>query len=712
MVTFKALPLLAFVMLGIVSPNVAADWPMPGYDGARTSLSASEGPRIFDLVIDEPLTPGFRLPAQPVDPIVVDGKVWVLLPEDAGSTSFVYTFDLKTGQTKQFVQVGFSARHLLAHGEDVVLLGGNRIEIYARQDASLSYAGVFDAVPDPTLYMGTECRGPTVRAAVLFVPCTELVSQDKVTVLHALDLSSHEPLWPPVIREGSADQPPTTYAAAQQSLLAAPGRKSSMTTVVVGASVVGKVIAVVTNDPVSTNLDAGVTQSVLWVVERESGKPLWSRAVPQIEQQGFEPNQSPLVTGDERALYFEADYLLALDPATGADLEFRDFREDVGEGDVGSGLAFGNDRLFATSINRLTAFNPKLGVVWTYSLPGGQRWEAGPPAIVGSNLYALARTPDNVNVLHVLEASTGRELQDRPFQSRISFVVDSGVLAVLDPDGRLRVLGLTTASIHPLLTVSLPYPGPGDVVEVDLSASLAGARGPATQFRADWGDGTVTDWQNQSRLSHRFGAPIDAVATFEMRNAAGQTATIRHTFHVGRQQELTLLQQQFAAENQDRTFFLIGLFLTALGAAIGVLRLRRRRGRVHQELHAIEDAYRRTLPRPGHCERALAERRAHVHGLLSDGKIDEAQLHLFERRIDQLSRTLRMSALEGKFDFLPFGMVRALQGMLEDGHINRWEHDHFLLALDQDRLLTPDQKKRVRGLIDEWFEADSNGVIA
>ena len=165
------------------------------------------------------------------------------------------------------------------------------------------------------------------------------------------------------------------------------------------------------------------------------------------------------------------------------------------------------------------------------------------------------------------------------------------------------------------------------------------------------------------------------------------------------------MQRQFEPENQEATYFTLGLAVTLLGAMIAIVATRRRRGRMRRELHAIE----RAAANGGAAtrNRALLGRRAHVRGLHLDGRIDEAQLKVLEDRIDELARGGRMADLEARFDFLPFGFVKQVQEMLADGRLSGWEHDQLDRLLAADGSLSAVQKNRVRGLLGAWAKEDA-----
>ncbi|HLE96675.1 MAG TPA: hypothetical protein VI997_04825, partial [Candidatus Thermoplasmatota archaeon] len=145
----------------------------------------------------------------------------------------------------------------------------------------------------------------------------------------------------------------------------------------------------------------------------------------------------------------------------------------------------------------------------------------------------------------------------------------------------------------------------------------------------------------------------------------------------------------------------------SIGGAVGLARLERRRGRLKRELAAIEAIVQRTKDDPPAFEAALAERRARANGLLVDGKIDEAQFAVLKGRLEEVAGQVRLSALDERFHFLPYGMVQTLREMLADGKITRWEREHFVSALERDTMLNAEQKEKVRDLIEGWFQRDA-----
>ncbi len=113
-----------------------------------------------------------------------------------------------------------------------------------------------------------------------------------------------------------------------------------------------------------------------------------------------------------------------------------------------------------------------------------------------------------------------------------------------------------------------------------------------------------------------------------------------------------------------------------------------------------------THTKPVECERALAERRVRVRGMLVDGALDENQFAVLDRRIEELGRQSRIELIDDELGFLSVNMARTLRGILADGRVEKWERQHFEEAVERDALLSPEHKAKVRALLDEWFARD------
>lgn len=287
--------------------------------------------------------------------------------------------------------------------------------------------------------------------------------------------------------------------------------------------------------------------------------------------------------------------------------------------------------------------------------------------------------------------------------------VGNGIIAHFSAAGLLTVIGRTGASIVPIVDVSSLYPAPGAAVSVDFRSSRAGVQGAPTSVHAIWEGDAGADHPGDAPLTYAFASAGDHTARFQLRNDAGQVSEAEIIFHVGATppQNPTFLEDAFSQENQNSTFFAIGLALTGAGAVVGYARVRRDRTRLTKELKSVETTYEATKERPLDCEAALAECKAHARRLLLAGKFTDAQFALLEKRVDELSASVRLSTLEDKIDFLPVGIAKTLRAMLADGRITGWEHRSIMAAIEHDTILTGEQKERVRRLVDDWFARDT-----
>jgi hypothetical protein len=274
------------------------------------------------------------------------------------------------------------------------------------------------------------------------------------------------------------------------------------------------------------------------------------------------------------------------------------------------------------------------------------------------------------------------------------FAVAGGVAAVICTQSlegqplavpRLVVVGETQASIGLQVHLSSRFPAPGKEVRVDLDATK-GIQGKAREFSVDWGDGEVEPWQNSSTFSHRYSGLRDYEARFMARNDAGQVTVRVETLYVGASPPLTPLQKLFSPENQNLTFFAIGLAVTLLGAAYGLYRVRHGRRIVQRELRAIDAAAASAAGDPSAVQREMEARRQHVHELVVAGRLLEGQHALLAERIRIHEHRARIESLDERFDFLPHGFVRRLKEALSDGRLAKWEHSALLRLLEAEPL--------------------------
>jgi hypothetical protein len=286
--------------------------------------------------------------------------------------------------------------------------------------------------------------------------------------------------------------------------------------------------------------------------------------------------------------------------------------------------------------------------------------------------------------------------------------VAEGIVAMLGTDDTVTVLGQTEASMGgPELDTEM-YPEPGEEVTLDLSETEPGAFGQATRYKVDWGDGTVTGWQESPIFTHTYEEPGEVTARATAGNDANQTASTAIVMSVGGS-EPNWISERFAPENQDMTFGVLGVALALGGGVIGVGRRYRKRSRLQDELDALEQGFEELQDRPSECEPFLDNRKARARSLALDGALHEEQVTIVESRAEELRRTLRTGAVEEEFGFLPHALVVKARQMLEDGRVAALEAEAFLAALEEVEGISPTQRSRVRERIEGWHARDAGG---
>jgi hypothetical protein len=464
-------------------------------------------------------------------------------------------------------------------------------------------------------------------------------------------------------------------------------------------------------------------------IDRETGDFLWGTALDQggwSSLQGTgDPSSSANVPGPVLATTPDRIYALTWRlHALAADDGIKEWSQSVSPrsyevttapdtapapGFHGSGLAVAYPRIYASGAHEVVAYEEELtGPTTAWRNPLGlNALDQNYGFIVWADRLLGA---SHSGVAFVLSTANGQMswFSDVGSSGGLRYALGEGIAVTVAQDGHVAVFGRTAASIQPALTVSERFPAVGGAVRLDLAGTGPGVLGPATEFRVEWGDGRIDTWQSEPTFEHAYMAPGEVQGRAFARNDAGQVASESFDLHVGGSppRELNLAQQALAPENYDLTFGLLGVMLALAGGMLAVARARRRRRRVNREVAAIEAAYEATKDRPRDCEAALAERRAHVQGLGLDGRLDQPEVLLLERRLDDLARGHRLGMLESRFQFLPYGFVMSLREMLADGAISLWEREHLLRAIDADRSMTAPQKKKVRGLVEEWADRD------
>ncbi|MGQ0536494.1 MAG: outer membrane protein assembly factor BamB family protein [Methanobacteriota archaeon] len=757
------------IAFALALPHVAAaPWLQGGYDAAKTGSTPDAGPEWDDVAFT--VRAGERIPIPGLGglPPVISGSgaFVVTAPEEASDgPGHLVRIDLATASIEVLAEFERSTAKLLpglaeqasfpwlaAADDERFYLGAVR-HVFAVPRAGGAPAWdyvlpTFHAQQDPLAV----CRHVALAPDALYLGCvetSEALYNDWTLFVVALDpvTGAERWLWVKTTGEAVGDVA-VAPSACDPDLHTLTCRGGSSFQEVTGLAVLGSSVVVTT---VTVGGRGGVFDTAAWVLDAGTGEPKGAYASTVDPQETnlrrcrggfFDPQRDSFCapygssyranpTGDATRAFVRIDrFVRRIDVGTAesqweSDLG-RDSRPDVL---TVSGLAFDGRRLFAAAVQSMHSFEddrPRPGWPVT-ALAEDEAWR-GPLALAaGRTLVAQSLSSDNTDRLRAFDANSGAPLWTHDFPKPmdwsetvtgqrvertspgITYGVGDGVIVVAARDGNVTVLGEAPAGLRADPRPASAYPRVGETVVVDLGDSVPGLFGPATRFRAEWGDGTVGDGQSSPRHEHVYPDAGERVARFSVANDAGQTASATVAFHVGAPVP-TLLSTAFDAEHQNTTFFFLGLVMTGVIGILGVARVQARRSRLARELAAIDDVYRRTKSRPSDCQAALTERKAHARGLLADGNLEEGQFAVLERHIEELSASVRLGTLRDEFGFLPLSLAHALEEILADARITRWEHQTFVEALEREPTLPPEQKQKVRALIADWFARDAGSV--
>jgi hypothetical protein len=344
------------------------------------------------------------------------------------------------------------------------------------------------------------------------------------------------------------------------------------------------------------------------------------------------------------------------------------------------------------------------GAVWTLEIPGWTPDTDDQALLSARQLFVTGE-----GTLHVIDPEAGVKLATLGpallSGSANAMAIGDGVLAVQTGAG-LTVIGTTAASIQLRATSSAAYPRGGQEVRIDATASRPGIQAPDLEFSVDRGDGSNTEWQADPAFTHTYLLGGEHHAGLLARNTAGQTASETFVFHVDGTPP-NFISTAFAPDNQESTFFVLGLIIVLVGSAFGVVRLRTKRRRLRRELAAADDIVAEERDHPDRLRERLREHRLRARRLFLDGRLDEGSTSILERHCDELLRGHRLAGVEQEFGFLPHHLFRGLQEILTDARVSDWERRQFLESLGKDRKLTAAEKKRLTQRVEQWHREDA-----
>ncbi len=750
---------MIFVLLSV--GGAQADWMQAGHDASRTGAVNGDGPQYNETALIAEL-PGYR--PHTATPLILDDVVYALTTdaEVAGKqVDGIAAVDLATGTAQIIHELDTGPFGFASDGDALFAIDRTGIAAYPLQPGDPIWTLAHPDLGFEPAQM--ECVDPAVQAGSIYFGCRVTPATNEDTFPYPAtgevplyvarvdaDRGTYDWVWTKGAAGSLAD--PTGFNPAT----------TSTSTYLHGLAVGEHQVIVITTEDVGT---AGAVQSYAWALSIDDGTLSWpvdSRegSTEQTAQHAGATDSGNMTSSltwnyatptiVDGIAFLKFHELAWVDEQSGDLIAKHDIRSaDVERHDWAAGMAYDDGILHAATSATITAIEVKTkSLAWAVQpLVGSEEWHADGLFLTDDRMYARAAAiiiptsadlsaPDaeyRHDAIYAFDRSADRspklawrhvlpnpladvyDEEGGPFYDAThttpahAMAVANGVIALHAIDGKIIVLGRTAASIQLDVEADDVYPALGEEVTLDVSGTQPGTQAPDIEYRIDWGDGQTSAWTEQTLFTHRYGEVRDIAVRIEARNAAGQTSVEEVVFQVGKEdpREPTLLEKAFDPDNQDKTFFVLGLMVTLGGAIIGVSRIHARRSLLARELEAVEDAFLMTRHIPLECEQALGERKTHARALLLDNKLHESQFGVLDRRIDELRGDVRVNSLEDRFDFMPVGLMKTLQRILADGHITTGEHENFLTALDANKMMTETQKDKVKKLIDRWFVRDA-----
>ncbi len=410
---------------------------------------------------------------------------------------------------------------------------------------------------------------------------------------------------------------------------------------------------------------------------------------------------------------------------------------------------WGRESIFVPFYRTVTAFDPvDLRQRWAWATDESG-WIIGDTVVshAGSLLVLATKTPrttragmglqSNESILVRLDGATGEELQRLPVVAETWMATEEpfGIPesgredfryprppVILPLEGGLLIVDLSGNAIEirsaddtqaPRVAIDNAFPAPGDDVTLRIPRDQ---HAPVEEVHVRWGDGTRdragSDTVNEDgtyELTHAFAEPKRHQLLVTTVYADGTTRSTTSVIDVGGTPppELNALQRAFAPENQDLTFGILGIVLAVSGGLWAAHVRYRRRGWLRRKLDEIGDVAERFRDRPDLMRAALEEQREGIRARALRGELEEAPLSLLEERINVLASAARRDLVESELSFLPYALVRRLQGILRDNKVEEDELSAFLEALQNEPDLTVEQRIRVEGIVARWHDEDA-----
>ncbi len=284
--------------------------------------------------------------------------------------------------------------------------------------------------------------------------------------------------------------------------------------------------------------------------------------------------------------------------------------------------------------------------------------------------------------------------------SRLMPLPDGTGLLAWSPFGEIAVLADAASGIRPAIEVSNLYPEPGDTVTVAITPGPE-VRTRVKETRVAWGEGAPETVAGGAVASHVFAG--DGTRRVHVTHVLvdGRTATTDVLVRVGATPPaaLTFLQRAFSAEEQERTFFALGVAGTMAGSLLAFGIRARKRSRLSRELDELARIRRYSAKDAAGALQSLADFRNRVTLDLGKGRMDDSQFSVLDMRASALLVTLRQRALEAVRGRLSPDFLHRLDVALEDGRLAPEEVGDLESALDIEEGLDASERSEVARLV-------------
>jgi hypothetical protein len=263
------------------------------------------------------------------------------------------------------------------------------------------------------------------------------------------------------------------------------------------------------------------------------------------------------------------------------------------------------------------------------------------------------------------------------------------------------------------------YPGRGEAVTVRITPREIES---AVEVFAHWGEGTAEQsqripWPTREQflfspavfleVNHTYTYDRRFEATFTLVLRDGSTSTQVVTYDVGGtppSNTLSFLQRAFSPENQEVTFFVLGLLVTIFGAIVGLAVRSRYQSRIHVLLETVDSIRRQGATDPTAAIARLALFRQGLDRQMAEGRLQETQYQVVQGKATTLLRRLLDAALSGVP--LSLGYRNRMEGAMQDGVLDREEEAALVAELKKEDV-TPGQATAIAGLLSSWRPAIS-----